>query len=62
MALPGKKKAKGMSQGQMMESFVLLSALGKECIEDMEKLRQDRGLDSMLGYQMPVALSTRQRS
>ena len=30
-ALPRKKTAKGLSQGQMTESFVLLSALGGEC-------------------------------
>jgi len=30
-ALPRKKTSKGLSQGQMTESFVLLSALGGEC-------------------------------
>src|SRR4030042_6231797 len=49
-ALPKKKTAKGLSQGQMVESFVLLSALGGGCIEDMERLRQDEGLEAMLGY------------
>ncbi len=42
-ALPGKKSTKGLRQSQMVESFVLLSALGGDCIEDMEKLRQDEG-------------------
>jgi hypothetical protein len=59
-ALPRKKTAKGLSQGQMTESFVLLSALGGECIEDMEKLRQDKGLEAMLGYQIPAAETARQ--
>jgi len=59
-ALPKKKTAKGLSQGQMTESFVLLSALGGECVEDMEKLRQDKGLEAMLGYQMPAAETARQ--
>jgi hypothetical protein len=59
-ALPRKKTAKGLSQGQMTESFVLLSALGGECIEDMERLRQDKGLEAMLGYQMPAAETARQ--
>jgi hypothetical protein len=49
-ALPGKKSAKGLRQGEMVESFVLLSALGGDCIEDMERLRQDEGLRAMLGY------------
>jgi hypothetical protein len=59
-ALPRKKTAKGLSQGQMTESFVLLSALGGECIEDMEKLRSDKGLETMLGYQVPAAETARQ--
>jgi hypothetical protein len=59
-ALPRKKTAKGLSQGQMTESFILLSALGGECVEDMEKLRQDKGLEAMLGYEIPAAETARQ--
>lgn len=59
-ALPRKKTAKGLGQGQMTESFVLLSALGGECVEDMERLRQDKGLEAMLGYQIPAAETARQ--
>jgi hypothetical protein len=59
-ALPRKKTAKGLSQGQMTESFMLLSALGGECVEDMEKLRQGKGLEAMLGYQIPAAETARQ--
>ena len=59
-ALPRKKTSKGLSQGQMTESFVLLSALGGECIEDMERLRQDKGLEAMLGYQIPAPETARQ--
>ena len=36
-ALPKKKTAKGLSQGQMVEAFVLLSASGGECVADMGK-------------------------
>jgi len=59
-ALPRKKTSKGLSQGQMTESLVLLSALGGECIEDMGRLRQDKGLEAMLGYQMPAPETARQ--
>ena len=59
-ALPRKKTAKGLSQGQMAESFVLLSALGGECVEDMERLRQDKGLEAMLGYRIPAPETARQ--
>lgn len=34
-ALPAKGSAKGLKQGQTVESFVLLSALGGDCVEDM---------------------------
>src|SRR4030042_3108017 len=52
--LPVKGSAKGLKQGQTVESFVLLSALGGDCIDDMERLRQDKGLEVMLGYQPPA--------
>lgn len=47
--LPGKESPMGLRSGQMMESFVLLSAMGGECYDDMERLRQDAGLAAMLG-------------
>jgi hypothetical protein len=59
-SLPKKKTTKGLTQGQMTESFILLSALGGECVEDMEKLRQDKGLEALLGYQIPAAETARQ--
>lgn len=59
-ALPGKKSSKGLKQSQMVESFVLLSALGGDCIEDMERLRQDEGLGMMLGYYPPAPETARQ--
>ena len=59
-SLPKKKSPKGLRQGQMVESFVLLSAFGGDCIEDMERLRQDRGLAAMLGYHPPAPETARQ--
>ena len=58
--LPQKKSAKGLRQEQMVESFVLLSALGGDCIEDMERLRQDEGLEAMLAYRPPAPETARQ--
>ncbi len=52
--LPPKKNPKGLGQGQMVESFVLLSALGGECLEDFEQLRTDLGLEAMVGYSFPA--------
>ncbi len=58
--LPAKQRAKGLSQGQMVEAMVLLSALGGECPEDLERLRQDEGLAAMTGYRLPAAPTARQ--
>ena len=59
-ALPSKRLMKGLTQAQMTESFVLLSALGGDCIEDMERLREDEGLKAVLGYSLPACETARQ--
>lgn len=59
-ALPAKGSAKGLKQGQTVESFVLLSALGGDCVEDMQRLRDDEGLAAMLGYRPPAPETARQ--
>ena len=58
--LPVKGSAKGLKQGQTVESFVLLSALGGDCIDDMERLREDEGLEALLGYRPPAPETARQ--
>ena len=58
--LPAKKSPKGLDPGQMVESFVLLSALGGENNEDMQHLRNDEGLAEILGYKPPVPETARQ--
>lgn len=58
--LPLKRSPKGLSSGQMVECFVLLSTLGGECLEDMERLRQDEALSEMLGYGPPAPETARQ--
>ncbi len=58
--LPEKRSPKGLHHGQMVESFVLLSALGGEGVEDIERLREDRGLAALLGYTPPAAETARQ--
>jgi hypothetical protein len=59
-ALPRKRSPKGLKQEQMVECFVLLSALGGECLEDMERLRQDQGLAALLEYTPPAPETARQ--
>lgn len=58
--LPAKKSSKGLVQGQFLESFVLLSALGGECVDDFDCLREDQGLAFVLGYSLPAAPTARQ--
>jgi len=57
--LPGKKNPKGLSQSEMVESLTLLPALGGECIDDFEKLREDNGLEVLLGYRLPAPSTVR---
>ena len=58
--LPAKQSSKGLGQGQFMEAFVLLSALGGDCLDDVDGLRRDRGLAALLGYDLPAASTARQ--
>jgi hypothetical protein len=57
--LPAKKSAKGLSAGEMVECCVCLSALGGDCVDDFERLRQDAGLSAMLGYLPPAPPTVR---
>jgi hypothetical protein len=59
-SLPTKRSSEGLSQGQLVEAFVLLSALGGECLDDFAPLRRDRGLAALLGYDLPAAPTARQ--
>ena len=52
--LPAKGLAKGLTQSRMVESFVLLSSPGGDCIDDMQHLRKDDGLEAMLGYRLRI--------
>ena len=59
-ALPQKRSPKGLRQWQMVESVVLLSALGGECLDDMRRLREDEGLAALLEYVPPASETARQ--
>jgi hypothetical protein len=58
--LPAKKSRKGLAPAQFVEAFVLLSALGGDCVDDFDGLRRDRGLAALLGYDLPAASTARQ--
>jgi len=59
-ALPTKTSPKGLRQGEMVEALVLLSALGGDCLDDLDGLRQDYGLAALAGYTLPAAATARQ--
>lgn len=48
-----KQRARGFTPGQQVEALVLLHAAGGDCMQDMEALRTDEGLEKMLGYAVP---------
>ena len=56
--LPKKRSPKGLGQDQMVESFVLLSALGGECLDDFTSLRRDLGLAEMTGSKYAVSFAS----
>ena len=57
--LPSKKNPKGLTPGQMVESLVMLAALGGECLDDLQTMRQDEGLQAMVGYALPAPSTVR---
>jgi len=48
-----KERERGYDEATMVESFVILNAVGGECVDDLEQLRQDRGLAEMIGHEIP---------
>lgn len=58
--LPAKQSAKGLQHGEMVEALVLLSALGGDCLDDLDHLRRDQGLAALTGYSLPAAPTARQ--
>ena len=59
-ALPAKRSPKGLRHGELIESLVLLSALGGDCLDDLDRLRRDQGLAALTGYPLPAAATVRQ--
>ena len=48
-----KQRQRGLDEAGYVESFLVLNALGGECLDDFDRLREDEGLSEMLGH--PVA-------
>lgn len=48
-----KERERGYDEATMTESFVILNAVGGECFEDFQRLREDLGLSEMIGHGIP---------
>ena len=48
-----KERQRGYDEATLVESFVILNAVGGECVDDFSHLRKDAGLSEMVGHQMP---------
>lgn len=54
-----KQRERGFDEATYIESFLVLNAVGGDCLEDFEPLREDAGLAEMLGHAMPSAEAAR---
>ena len=55
-----KQRDRGYDEATMVESFVVLNALGGECLDDFQHLREDGGLKQMLGHEIASPEAARQ--
>jgi hypothetical protein len=58
--LPLRKRDRGFSEAQLIESVCLLQAIGGECPEDMRLLKNDECLERGLGYEFPSVTAVRE--
>ena len=48
-----KERERGYDEATMVESFVVLNAVGGECFDDFQRLREDPGLSEIMGHGIP---------
>ena len=54
-----KKRERGFDEATYIESFLVLNAIGGDCLEDFDLLREDAGLKEMLGHEVPSSEAAR---
>src|SRR6266705_448669 len=54
-----KQRERGFDEATYVESFLVLNAVGGDCLEDFDQLREDGGLKEMLGHEVPSAAAAR---
>ena len=58
--LPLRKRQRGYSEGQLIESVLLLQVAGGECPEDVKLLAHDACLARGVGYELPKVTALRE--
>lgn len=54
-----KQRERGLDDAAYVESFLVLNAVGGDCLEDFEPLRESADVTQMTGYQLPSAEGAR---
>src|SRR5437899_9829596 len=54
-----KQRERGFDEATYVESFLVLNAVGGDCLEDFDQLREDAVLAEMLGHAVPGAEAAR---
>ncbi len=54
-----KQRERGFDEATYIESFLVLNAVGGDCLEDFDQLGEDAGLAEMLGHPVPSAEAAR---
>lgn len=57
--LPLKQRERGLDEAAYVESFLTLNAVGGDCLEDFDQLREAPDVTYMAGYPMPSAEAAR---
>ena len=48
-----KQRERGYDEATYVESFVVLNAVGGDCVDDLTRLREDGALSQLLGHEIP---------
>jgi len=48
-----KERQRDFDEATLVESFVILNAAGGECVDDFQRLREDAGLQELIGHEVP---------
>lgn len=54
-----KKRERGFDESTYVESFLVLNGVGGDCLEDLDRLREDPGVAGMLGHEVPGTVASR---